>query len=74
VEKLKSGEATLLPSHQAANAIFSKGELEAVLSAFGLWFEEGAYDLNPDKPLNEVFPEIKTRKVKEFLQEAWKAN
>ncbi|KAE8355884.1 NAD(P)-binding protein [Aspergillus coremiiformis] len=74
VEKLKRGEMTLLPSHLPVRALFQDGQLETVLSAFGLWFNDGAYNLTADRTLNDTFPEIKTRKVRDFLQEAWGAS
>ncbi len=41
-------------------------------AAFGLWFEDGVFDLKPAKFLNEMLPEIKPLKIKEMLDKAWK--
>ncbi|KAH8883170.1 NAD(P)-binding protein [Thozetella sp. PMI_491] len=72
VEKLKAGEITELPSHQHLYPFFPKETLRGLFAAFGRMFEEGDFDLKPSRPLNDVFPEIKTRGVKQLLFEAWK--
>ena len=72
VEKLKRGETTELPSQIPIYPFFPKEALQSISSTFGLWYEEGVLGFTPPrKSLNEQFPEVKTRKVKEFLQEAW---
>lgn len=39
----------------------------------GLWFEEGAFDLeNVPTTLNDKFPEIETIKAKDMIEQAWK--
>ncbi|OLN93245.1 Isoflavone reductase IRL 2-like protein [Colletotrichum chlorophyti] len=74
VEKLKTGEVTELPSQFHAYPFFPKAALQGLVSTFGLWFEDGSFDLPPagTKTLNEVFPDIKPWTVKNLLETAWK--
>lgn len=73
MEKLKARECTELPSQVPFYQFLPKPALQAYACAFGLWFEDGTFDLKPpNKFLNESFPEIKTLKVKEMLEMAWK--
>ncbi|GAB1316920.1 hypothetical protein MFIFM68171_07130 [Madurella fahalii] len=71
-EKLKLGQITELPGQASLYEFFPKPFLQAVGAAFGLWFDEGVFDLKPAKFLNETFPEIQPLKVKELLDKAWK--
>ncbi|KAK1826069.1 hypothetical protein QBC39DRAFT_394531 [Podospora conica] len=72
VETLKTGVVTELPSHPSMYAIFPKPMLQGMFAAFGVMFEDGAFDLSPASTLNEEFPDIKARTVKELVFEAWK--
>lgn len=71
MEKLKSGQTTELPCQVAAYPFFPKELLQHFTSVFGRWFAEGAINFEPERTLNDHFPDIKTWKVKEFLQKAW---
>jgi hypothetical protein len=46
--------------------------LQGFFASFSILFEEGFLNLQPEKSLNDQFPEIKTRKVKDLVIEAWK--
>jgi hypothetical protein len=72
IEDLKSSRVTNLPSHVTTFQFLPKAAVQGIIAAFGLWFAEGAFDFKPEKSLNDVFPEIKTKKVKQVLEEAWK--
>ncbi|KAL0938320.1 nmra-like family protein [Colletotrichum truncatum] len=75
VEKLKARQPTELPGQIPAYPFLPKEIYQGIASTFGLWFEGGAFDIPPagTKTLNEVFPEIKTWKVEDILNKAWKA-
>ncbi|KAH6867844.1 hypothetical protein B0T10DRAFT_596302 [Thelonectria olida] len=72
VEELKKGQITELPSHPHLYPFFPKEMLQGLFSAFGRMFAEGAFDFQPEHTLNEAFPEVQARKVKDLLFEAWK--
>lgn len=72
IEDLKKGQITELPSHPHLYPFFPKAMLQGLFSAFGRMFAEGAFDLKPKHILNEAFPEIQARKVKDLIFEAWK--
>lgn len=71
VEKLKRGETTELPAQHAVYPFLPKEVLHGVAATFGLWYEEGVLGFEPERSLNEQFPEVETWKVKDFLREAW---
>ncbi|KAK3985330.1 isoflavone reductase [Cladorrhinum sp. PSN332] len=73
-EKLKRGQVTELPGQKVLYAFIPKEALQGMAAVFGLWFEEGLFDLKPGKGrkfLNEVVG-VETLKVKEMLDAAWK--
>jgi nucleoside-diphosphate-sugar epimerase len=45
VETLKSGKVTELPGHVPAYAFFPKEMLQSFHATFGLWFQDGLFDL-----------------------------
>lgn len=71
IDTLKSGKITELPSHQHAYPFFPKEALQGVLSTFGRWIEEGLFNFQPKKTLNDLFPEVKTMTVKDILEIHW---
>ena len=71
VEKLKGGEMTELPAHHLAYSYIPKSALQAVFSQFGLYIVRGLFHLPEQKSLDKVFPEIKTKTVKEVIN-SWK--
>jgi hypothetical protein len=72
LEKLRSGQITELPSHPALYPFFPKPMLQGFFAAFGIMFEQGEFDFCPSHSLNDEFPDIKPRTVKELVMEAWK--
>ena len=72
IEKLSKGEITELPSHPSIYSFFPKPMLQGFFAAFGIFFEQGLFDLKPARTLNEEFPEIKARTVKEIIDAAWR--
>ncbi|OCK80326.1 NAD(P)-binding protein [Lepidopterella palustris CBS 459.81] len=71
VETLKTGKVTELPSHVPVYPFFPKEQLQGLLSIFGLWFEDGTFNLDAEKSLNKIFPEIQTKKVEDILKEVY---
>ncbi|KAG7420184.1 Oxidoreductase BOA1 [Fusarium oxysporum f. sp. rapae] len=71
IEDLKAGKIAELPSHPHMYPFFPKPMLQGFFAAFGRMFVEGAFDLKPERTLNQIFPEIKARKIKDLLFEAW---
>lgn len=72
LEKLKLGEITELPSHPSLYSMFPKQMLQGFFAGFGIMFEQGEFDLRPAHSLNDVFPEIKPRTIRELVFEAYK--
>ncbi|KZL77926.1 isoflavone reductase like protein p3 [Colletotrichum incanum] len=72
LEDLKAGRITELPSHPPLYPFFPKSHLQNLFASFGRLFEEGYFDMKPTKSLNDVFPEIKTKTIRDGLLEAWK--
>jgi uncharacterized protein YbjT (DUF2867 family) len=72
LEKLKTGQITELPSHPSLYPFFPKHMLQGFFAAFGIMFEQGKFDLRPSHSLNDAFPDIKPKTVKELVFEAWK--
>ncbi|KAH7191678.1 hypothetical protein BKA60DRAFT_661603 [Fusarium oxysporum] len=72
VDLLKSGKITELPSHEALYPFFPKPALQGMLAQFGILFDQGAMDFQPEKSLNDIFPEIKTTTARDVLEIACK--
>lgn len=72
-DTLKQGKITELPSHPHIYPFFPKEAMQGMFSSFGLLFAGGDFDLkvNSSTSLNERYPDIKPRTVKELAQEAW---
>ncbi|KAM3516613.1 hypothetical protein NHJ13051_009742 [Beauveria bassiana] len=71
VEKLKTGQITELPSHRAFYPFFPKEMLQGIFASIGITLESGAFDLKPRRTLNDDFPDIKTKTVRELVTEAF---
>ncbi|WAO87485.1 NmrA domain-containing protein [Fusarium falciforme] len=71
VETMKAGRVTALPSHLQMRAFIPQEVLEGILSLYGLLFEAGVFDLNPEHTIRQDFPEIKVKTFKELITEAW---
>ncbi|WQF84055.1 Putative NmrA-like domain, NAD(P)-binding domain superfamily [Colletotrichum destructivum] len=72
LEDLKAGRVTELPSHPPLYPFFPKPHLQSLFASFERLFEEGHFDMKPETSLNDVFPDIKTKTVRDGLLEAWK--
>lgn len=72
VEKLKTGQTTELPAQVPLYKFWPKEAMHAMAATFGLWFEQGVFDLKGAKFLNDQFPEIKPMTVKQMLDKAWR--
>ncbi|KAF2186054.1 NAD(P)-binding protein [Zopfia rhizophila CBS 207.26] len=72
IELLQSGKVTELPSHPSLYSQLPKEIIQQIFSVFGIWFEEGLFNLQPKKTLNEVFPHIEVWTVRDVLERAWK--
>ncbi|RTE78491.1 hypothetical protein BHE90_007027 [Fusarium euwallaceae] len=70
--KLNTFQVTELPSHLDAYKIFPKPQLQMMFTVFGQWITRGLFDIPYAGSLNEMFPHIKTRSVKQLIDEAWK--
>ncbi|KAM0190118.1 hypothetical protein ACHAPI_009630 [Fusarium lateritium] len=71
IEDLKDGKITELPSHPHMYAFFPKPMLQGFFAAFGRMFAEGVFDLKTERTLNQMFPEVQPRNIKDLLFEAW---
>ncbi|KAK9449217.1 uncharacterized protein V1518DRAFT_417426 [Limtongia smithiae] len=71
VEKLRAGQISELPSHYTAYPYFPKPVLQMVFAKFGTYVVSGLFNFPEDKCLNNIFPEINTKSVKEIVA-AWK--
>lgn len=69
---MKSGEVSELPGQVPLYSFIPRAFMQHLLSAHGLWFEDGVYNFKPVRFLNEKFPHIKPITVKEILDQAWK--
>lgn len=74
VEKLVKGEITELPAHVPVYPYFPKQHLQGLFAVFGLWFDDGSFDLQPGEGslnLNSRFPDVKPLKVKGILEKLY---
>ncbi|KAL6401271.1 hypothetical protein AUP68_15138 [Ilyonectria robusta] len=71
VETLKSGSITELPSHPYLYPFFPKEQLQGLLASMELLFECGLFDFKPQRTINQSFPNVKAKTIKELLTEAW---
>ncbi|KAH7153443.1 hypothetical protein EDB81DRAFT_455426 [Dactylonectria macrodidyma] len=69
---LLSGKITELPSHPSLYTQMPKEAIQSLFATFGVWFEKGMFNLQPNDTLNKVFPYIKARTVREVLTAGWK--
>lgn len=46
--------------------------LQGMLAMFGIMFEEGKFNLEPEQSLNDLFPEIKPMSAKQIVEIGWK--
>jgi len=73
IDTLKQRKITELPSHPHIYPFFPKEAMQGLFSSFGLLFARGDFDLRSDpvKSLNERYPGIRPKTVRELVQEAW---
>ncbi|VUC32446.1 unnamed protein product [Clonostachys rosea] len=71
-ELLEAGGVSELPSHVPAYAFVPKEVLQGILSSIELFFYQGDFDFGSKKTLNEVFPHLKTKSVKDVIEIGWK--
>ncbi|KAI7759078.1 hypothetical protein LZL87_012817 [Fusarium oxysporum] len=74
LDTLKTHTVTELPGHPEAYKFIPKPLLQSILATFGIMFGTGAFDLKYDHSIQDVFPEVKVRKIEELLTEAWKTD
>lgn len=72
IDKLKRGEVTELPSQKLSYSLVPREVIQAGNSRFGIWLDRGDFDFDESTSLNTKLPEIKTTKLKELLEKAWK--
>ncbi|KAH6951928.1 hypothetical protein DER45DRAFT_577331 [Fusarium avenaceum] len=73
LEDLAAGKVTELPSHLQAYPFVPKPALQGVLATLGLMVAKGLFNLEPEWTLNQEFPDIKPRTIKQLVNEAWGA-
>ncbi|KAM5385476.1 hypothetical protein ACJZ2D_000675 [Fusarium nematophilum] len=71
LELLQSGKTKALPKTLPSNLFVPRDILEGYMASLGIMIENGQFDLNPLQTINETFPDIKVRKVTEFIAEVW---
>jgi hypothetical protein len=71
LEKLARDEITEMPSHPYLYPYFPKPLLVGLLAKFGQWAVTGNMVVPHEGSLNEKFPEVKTKSVKDVVG-AWK--
>ncbi|KIL88198.1 hypothetical protein FAVG1_08276 [Fusarium avenaceum] len=74
LEDLAAGKVTELPSHLQAYPFVPKPALQGVLATLGLMVAKGLFNLEPEWTLNQEFPDIKPRTIKQLVNEAWEAD
>lgn len=72
LDTLRDGRITELPGHVAFYPFMPKPVLQRFFASFGILMDKGVFDLRPERTLNDEFPDIKARGVKELFLEAWK--
>ncbi|EXJ92426.1 hypothetical protein A1O3_00977 [Capronia epimyces CBS 606.96] len=79
LETLRKGQITELPAQVPAYPFFPKEQLQGLFAIFGLWFDDGSFDL-PTQPeegsvdLNTKFPDIKPLTVKGLFQQLYSSS
>ncbi|XEV04650.1 hypothetical protein FSHL1_009937 [Fusarium sambucinum] len=72
LDTMRAGKVTELPSHPSLYSQMPKEQIQALFATFGVWFESGLFNLQPTtKTLNEIFPHIKARTVREVITAGW---
>lgn len=71
LETLHMGRSTALPSQRQLYPYFPQEQLERMCAMFGVLFENGFFNFNYEGSLNERFPHIAAKSVKDLLKESW---
>lgn len=71
VDKLEKGEITELPCHKDAYGYFPKEVLQPMFAGFGLMFERGVFEVDPDYDLGKKFPGVKARSIDALIEQGW---
>lgn len=72
VDTLKAGKITELPNQTGIYQFFPKELFQGMLAIFGLWYEDGSFDMKPARTLNEQVPGVKVKTAKEYIDLAWR--
>ncbi|OJJ74012.1 hypothetical protein ASPBRDRAFT_74217 [Aspergillus brasiliensis CBS 101740] len=71
-EELEAGNVTELPCYSAVFAAVGKDLSKQLYSQTGLWIINNELDLRPAGTLNDIFPDIKSMTLREFLELSWR--
>ncbi|KAH7350425.1 hypothetical protein BKA66DRAFT_575730 [Pyrenochaeta sp. MPI-SDFR-AT-0127] len=71
IELPQSGKTNALPPTLPEGYSALKDLLEGYMASVGVMIENGEFDFKPSRTINETFPDIKVRRVNEFLKEVW---
>ena len=71
LEKLREGKITELPAHKYAYGFVPKEVLQSMLAYFGIMFEDGQFNFEPEKTLNDAFPDIEPLTAKKIVEQGW---
>jgi len=71
MEMLQAGKITELPSHREVYSFLPKEVLQGLLASFGVMIEKGLFNFKTERTVNEQFPEVKARTVRELVFAAW---
>ncbi|KAM6527593.1 hypothetical protein FALCPG4_008649 [Fusarium falciforme] len=68
---LEAGEITELPAHRRLYEHVPKERIQTILSIYGRDFAMGGFNFDPPLLVNDLFPSIKAKTVRELVEEAW---
>ncbi|KAF4460371.1 NAD(P)-binding [Fusarium albosuccineum] len=71
VSSLAAGEITELPGHEELYKVVPKEQVRALLGLQGIIYEQGGFDYNPERSINDLFPSITPKSVRELAEGAW---
>ncbi|KAF6781929.1 NmrA-like family protein [Colletotrichum sojae] len=71
LDALKAGKATELPNQTVMSAFIPREALLGIVSFFMTLFESGALDFQDVDTINEEFPDLKPKSIKELMSEGW---
>lgn len=68
---LQQGKITELPGHVAMYPFLPKEALQGMFAGFGIMSEKGHFNFKTEGSLSQRHPEIKTKKARDIVEEAW---